>query len=264
MLVPGVAQGYRSNSPFFNSQESLQSVVNGLDRLNNFMIEGLDNNIEQDNNLTAVVLPADAIAAVDVSTTAYDPEMGRAGGAVVNVIMKSGTNSFHGSLFEYHRDSALQSRNVFATSVPHGVYNQYGGSLGGRIKRDKLFVFGDFQGSRNLDGQLAIPTIPTMDMRAGNFAASPTTIYDPLTGNVATGTGRTPFPDQTIPAERISPIAAQYLSFLPPPTSSALSQQHPDSHRSVQVDRSVRHQSRLCDRFHEQGVRPVQLSSMRP
>ena len=223
ILVPGVAQGYRSNSPFFNSQESLQSVVNGLDRLNNFMIEGLDNNIEQDNNLTAVVLPADAIAAVDVSTTAYDPEMGRAGGAVVNVIMKSGSNSFHGSLFEYHRDSALQSRNVFASSVPHGVYNQYGGSLGGRILRDKLFVFGDFQGSRNLDGQIAFPTIPTMAMRAGNFAASPTTIYDPNTGNTATGTGRTPFPNQTIPTERISSITTQMLSFLLPPTSTTLS-----------------------------------------
>src|SRR5262245_5614331 len=223
ILVPGVAQGYRSNSPFFNSQESLQSVVNGLDRLNNFMIEGLDNNIEQDNNLTAVVLPADAIAAVDVSTTAYDPEMGRAGGAVVNVIMKSGTNSFHGSLFEYHRDSALQSRNVFANTVPHGVYNQYGGSLGGRVIRDKLFVFGDYQGSRNLDGQIALPTIPTMDMRAGNFAASTTTIYDPNTGNTATGAGRTPFPNQTIPAERISSITTQLLSFLPPPTSATLS-----------------------------------------
>jgi hypothetical protein len=223
ILVPGVAQGYRSNSPFFNSQESLQSVVNGLDRLNNFMIEGIDNNIEQDNNLTAVVLPADAIAAVDVSTSAYDPEMGRGGGAVVNVIMKSGSNRFHGSLFEYHRDSDLQSRNVFAATVPHGVYNQYGGSIGGRIKRDKLFFFGDYQGSRNLDGQLATPTIPTTDMRAGNFAASTTTIYDPNTGNTATGTGRTPFPNQTIPTARISPIAAQYLSFLPPPTSSTLS-----------------------------------------
>ena len=79
-----------------------------------------------------------AIAAVDVSTSAYDPEMGRAGGAVVNVIMKSGSNVFHGSLFEYHNDSDLQSRNFFATSVPHGVHNQYGASAGGHIKRDKL------------------------------------------------------------------------------------------------------------------------------
>jgi hypothetical protein len=222
MLVPGVAQGYRSNSPFFNSQESLQSVVNGLDRLNNFMIEGLDNNIEQDNNLTAIVLPEDAIAAVDVSTSAYDPEMGRGGGAVVNVIMKSGTNRLQGSLFEYHSNSDLQSRNVFANSVPHGIHNQFGGSVGGPIRHDKLFFFGDFQGSRDIVGQLATPTIPTMAMRAGDFTASPTTIYDPQSGNTATGTGRTPFPNQLIPAARISPIAAKYLSFLPPPTSAAL------------------------------------------
>src|SRR5215469_15714850 len=110
LLVPGAAAGYRSNSPFFNSQESLQVPVNGLDRLNNFMIEGLDNNIEQDNNLTAIVLPADAIAAVNVSTSAYDPEMGRAGGAAVNVIMKSGANSFHGSVFEYHNNNDFQAR----------------------------------------------------------------------------------------------------------------------------------------------------------
>jgi hypothetical protein len=223
MLVPGAQQGYRSNSPFFNSQESLQSVVNGLDRLNNFMIEGIDNNIEQDNNLTAIVLPADAIGSVDVSTSAYDPELGRAGAAAVNVIMKSGSNSFHGSLFEYDRNSALQARNFFATSIPHTVYNQYGGSLGGRIIRDKLFFFADYQGSRDLEGQIAIPTIPTTAMRAGNFSASPTTIYDPQTGT-STGAGRTPFPNQTIPVGRISSIASQYLSLLPAPTSSALAQ----------------------------------------
>lgn len=217
LLVPGASAGYRSNSPFFNSQESLQVPVNGLDRLNNFMIEGLDNNIEQNNNLTAIVLPADAIAAVDVSTSAYDPELGRAGAATVNVIMKSGTNSFHGSLFEYHNDSALQARNFFGTSVPHAVHNQYGGSAGGHILRDKLFYFADFQGSRDLVGQLAQPTIPTLAFRKGDFSASPTIIYDPNTGNTATGAGRTPFPQQQIPANRISPIFQQYMSFLPPP-----------------------------------------------
>jgi len=222
MLVPGVSQGYRSNSPFFNSQESLQVPVNGLDRLNNYMIEGIDNNIEQDNNLTAIVLPADAIATVDVSTSAYDPELGRAGGAVVNVIMKSGTNGFHGSLFEYHNNSDLQAHNFFALTVPHAIHNQFGGSLGGRIRRDKLFFFADFQGSRDLVGQLAQPTIPTMDMRAGNFAASGTVIYDPATGNTTTGAGRTPFPNQVIPASRISPIFQQYMSFLPPPNLPGL------------------------------------------
>ena len=183
VLVAGASAGYRSNSPFFNSQESLQVPVNGLDRLNNFMIEGLDNNIEQNNNLTAIVLPADAIATVDVSTSVWDPEFGRAGGASVNVIMKSGTNSFHGSLFEYHSDNAMQARNVFDTTgrTPHGIHNQYGASAGGHIKRDKIFYFADFQGSRDLVGQLATPTIPSTAMRTGNFTASPTVIYDPTT-----------------------------------------------------------------------------------
>jgi Carboxypeptidase regulatory-like domain len=224
LLVPGASVGYRSNSPFFNSQESLQVPVNGLDRYNNFMIEGLDNNIEGGNNLTAVVLPADAIGAVNVSTTAYDPEIGRAGAAAVNVIMKSGTNSFHGSLFEYHSNNALQARNVFDTTgaTPHAVHNQFGASAGGHIIRDRLFYFADFQDSRDLVGQLATPTIPTMAMRTGNFAESPTVIYDPATGNTATGANRTPFANQTIPDSRISSIFKQYMSFLPPPTTSGL------------------------------------------
>jgi hypothetical protein len=221
-VLPGAQAGYRSNSPFFNSQESLQVPVNGLDRLNSFMIEGLDNNIEEDNNLTAIVLPADAIAAVDVSTTVYDPEFGRAGAASVNVIMKSGSNAFHGSLFEYHSDSDLQARNVLATSVPHGVHNQFGGSAGGHIIKDKLFYFADYQGSRDLVGQIATPTIPTVAMRNGDFTASPTVIYDPLTGNTATGTGRTPFPGNEIPTNRISPIFTQLMSFLPAPTLPGL------------------------------------------
>jgi hypothetical protein len=221
VLLPGATQGYRSNSPFFNSQESLQVPVNGLDRLNNFMIEGLDNNIEQDNNLTAVVLPADAIQQVMVSTSDYDPEFGRVGAAAVNLIMKSGTNGFHGTLFEYHNDSDLQARNFFSYTppkVPHGIHNQYGGSAGGHIVKDRLFYFGDFQGTNDIVGQTATPTIPTTAMRTGDFTASPYIIYDPMTGNTATGAGRTPFPNQQIPASRISPIFEDYMGLLPQPT----------------------------------------------
>lgn len=218
VVLPGAEMGYRSNSPFFNSQESLQVPVGGLDRLNNFMIEGLDNNIEQDNNLTAVVLPADAIQSVNVSTTDYDPEYGRVGAAAVNVIMKSGTNDFHGSLFEYNNNSDFQARDFFATTVPHAVHNQYGGSTGGHIVRDKLFYFADYQGTDDIVGQLATPTIPTAAMRTGDFSVSPYTIYDPATGNTATGAGRTPFPNQVIPSSRISPIFQNYMGVLPEPT----------------------------------------------
>ena len=214
MLVPGVQRSYRSNSAFYNSQEHLQSVVNGLDQRNNYMIEGVDNNVE---NLTGIVPPAEAIASVELSTTNYDPELGRAGGAVSNVTLKSGTNDYHGSLFEYHRNNKLQARNVFASSTPHTVYNQFGGTFGGRVKRDKLFFFGDYQGSRDVLGQSNLFIIPTMAFRSGDLSAAPTTIYDPLTGN-PDGTARTPFPNKQIPANRLAPIPQKILAFLPPPT----------------------------------------------
>src|SRR6266478_4386090 len=211
-LIPGVQQSYRDHSAFFNSQEHLQSVVNGLDHRNNYMIEGLDNNVE---DLTGIIPPADAIANVDVSTTNYDPELGRAGGAVTNVVLKSGTNSYHGSAFEYNRVNALQARDPFSsTPAAHSVYNQFGGAFGGRIKRDKLFFFGDYQGSRDIAGQTNVVTIPTLAFRKGDLSGS-TVIYNPLTGN-SDGTNRTPFPSNQIP---ISPISAKLLSFLPAPTN---------------------------------------------
>ena len=94
--------------------------------------------------------------------------------------------------------ATLQARNFFsyAAKVPHAIHNQYGASAGGHIKRDKLFYFADFQGSHDLVGQLATPTIPTMAMRTGNFTASPTIIYDPNTGNTATGSRPDAIPHQ--------------------------------------------------------------------
>lgn len=218
MLIPGVGRSYRSNSDFYNSQDHLQSVVNGRDQNNNYMIEGIDNNVE---NLTGIIPPPDAIAVVDVSTTNYDPELGRAGGAVANVTLRSGANDFHGSLFEYHRDNGMQARNVFATSLPLNIYNQFGGTFGGRIKRDKLFSFGDYQGSRERRGDSNLATIPTLAFRSGDLRASPTTIYDPATGN-PDGSGRTPFADKRIPASRVSPIAQRILGFIPAPTRPGL------------------------------------------
>jgi hypothetical protein len=126
-------------------------------------------------------------------------------------------------------------RVLVTETMPHTVYNQYGGSLGGRVLRDRLFFFGDFQGSRDILGQIAITTIPTMALRGGDLSASPTTIYDPRTGK-PDGTGRTPFPGNQIPAEGISSIAKQYLSFLPPPTTPGLVQNYRAS--TIKTNRS--------------------------
>ncbi|MEO8049189.1 MAG: TonB-dependent receptor [Acidobacteriota bacterium] len=253
-IVPGVQKSYRSNSAFYNSQEHLQSVVNGLDQRNNYMLEGVDNNVE---NLTGIIPPADAIANVDVSTTNYDPELGRAGGAVANVVIKSGTNDYHGSAFEYNRVNALQARDPFsATPAAHSVYNQFGGSFGGKIRRDKLFFFGDYQGSREVAGTTNLATIPTLDFRGGNLSASPSIIYDPNTGT-STGANRVPFGGNIIPTNRISPIASKLLSFLPAPNRPGLStnfqkdtaQSKPIDQFDVKIDYVIGVSDRLFVRY---------------
>jgi hypothetical protein len=220
MTIPGTGgRAMREHSEFYNSQDNLSNRVNGQERAaTSFMIEGVDNNIET-GNLTAIIPPIEAIQTVDVNTSNYDSEFGRAGAGVVNATIKSGTNNFHGSLFEFHKNDHLYAKDVFATTKALTVYNQFGGTLGGKIRRDKTFFFVDYQGSRDRKGSVEIPTIPTMPFRAGDFSSSPTTIYDPLTGT-ADGRNRTPFQNQQIPTSRISPIAQKLLSFLPPPTRS--------------------------------------------
>jgi hypothetical protein len=219
--IPGVGRPFRPHSEFYNSQDSLGARVNGMGRqMNNYQLEGIDNNIDT-GNLTAIVLPAEAIATVDVSTSNYDPEFGRAGGAVTNVTMRSGTNQYHGSLFEFHQDRAIRATQAFAKVKPGMVYNQFGGTFGGRIIRDRLFFFGDYQGSRDHFGSSNLTTIPTMAFRQGDLSASPTNIYDPATGK-PDGTERTPFQDKQIPLSRVDSQVQKILSFLPAPTSSGL------------------------------------------
>lgn len=220
VLVPGVGRPSRQHSAFYNSQDSLSVRVNGQGRqFNNFQIEGIENKIDN-GNLTALVPPAEAIQTVDVSTSNFDPEFGNAGGAVTNVTLRSGSNELHGSLFHFHRNENVQARNTFARSKAPTVYNQFGGTIGGRILRDRMFFFGDYQGSRDRLGQVNRVTIPGLAFRNGDLSASPTRIYDPLTGDT-NGRGRTQFANNQIPASRISPIARRVLAFLPPPNINA-------------------------------------------
>ncbi len=216
LLIPGVGRPFRPHSVFYNSQDSLSVRVNGQGRqFNNFQIEGIENKIDN-GNLTALVPPAEAIQTVDISTSNFDPEFGNAGGAVTNVTLRSGTNDFHGSLFHFHRNENVQAIQPFATTKAPTVYNQFGGTGGGRIVRDKMFIFGDYQGSRDQLGQVNLATIPGTAFRTGDLSGSPTNIYDPATG-ASNGSGRTPFPGKIIPANRISPIAQRILGFVEAP-----------------------------------------------
>ena len=221
-LVPGATPVTREHSEFFNAQDSMATRINGQGRYaNNVQIEGVDNN-QRTGLLTVLIPPIEALQTVDVSTSNYDAELGRAGGAVTNVVLKSGTNAFHGSAYEFNRVDALYARNFFsATPAPHTVFNQFGATYGGPIRKDKTFFFADFMLIRSRVGNFNQFTVPTMAFRSGDLSAAPSIIYDPTTGT-SDGKGRKPFTNSQIPDSRISLIAKKILALIPPPTQAGL------------------------------------------
>ncbi len=217
ITVPGASRPFRPHSEFYNSQESLSSNVNGQSRqVNNVQLEGADNS-DNGGSLAFYIPSAEAIETVSVATSNYDAEFGRAGGAVTNVTIKSGTNAFSGSGFVFGNTEATVSRNPFSSLPPaDGKYMQSGFTFGGPIKRNKLFFFGDFVRTSDDSGRLTQGHVPEPAFRNGDFSAAPTRIYDPATGN-ADGTGRLQFPNNQIPANRISSIARSLINNIPMP-----------------------------------------------
>src|SRR6202795_1184430 len=191
-IVPGTTRATFQHSQFFNASSSLQTEVNGqLREGNNYQIEGIDDN-ERTGLLQILVPPPEAIQTVDVSTSNYDAELGRASGAVVNVILKSGSNNYHGAAYEFVRNNYFNARNYFNTSVGHLAYNYFGGNIGGPIKKNKLFFFADYLMVKDHEANTNTITIPTMALRSGDLSSSKTTIYNPFSGN-SDGTGRQQF-----------------------------------------------------------------------
>lgn len=210
-MVPGFSVPTNEHSVPSNPSRALRYNVNGTSASsNNVRIDGASNYNIWLPHITAYVPPLEAIETVNVVTNSFDAEQGLAGGSAVNVQIKSGTNNLHGSAFEYHTDNALRARGFFLPPTqgkPKLVYNQFGGTIGGPIKKDKIFFFGDYEGTferRLADGRFSVPT---MAMRNGDLSASPTPIRDPFTGAI--------FTDKKI--SNIDPIAKKILSFLPPP-----------------------------------------------
>jgi hypothetical protein len=219
-LVPGAARAQRNHSEFFNSNDSLQSRVNGQSRMaNNVQFEGVDNN-QRTGLLTALIPPIEALQAVDITTSNYEAELGRAGGAVQNVNLKSGTNELHGSTYWFNRVSRLNARRTDLSTKPVVTYNYFGFTLGGPIVKNKTFFFTDYLGIRDRLGKGYRFSLPTDEFRVGNLSAGPTAIYDPATGD-ASGAGRTIFPNATVPASRISPIAQRMIALIPRATNGS-------------------------------------------
>ena len=170
-LVPGAAPATFQHSQFFNAASSLQTEVNGLPRQGNlYQIDGIDDD-ERTGLLQIIIPPAEAIAAVDISTNNFEAELGRATGAVTNVTLKSGTNQFHGSVFEFIQNNDLNARSYFSGPLGHLSYNYFGGSVGGPIIKDKLFIFGDYL--RTTDHEAIANTFTIPDSRYFTPTATP-------------------------------------------------------------------------------------------
>jgi hypothetical protein len=216
-LVPGTSVETFQHSQAFNASSSTQTNVNGQPRMgNNFQIEGIDNN-ERTGLLQILITPAEAIQQVSVSTTNHDPELGRATGAVVNVMIKSGTNGFHGAAYEFLQNSALDARSFFNPTVGHLAYNQFGGNLGGPIKKNKIFFFANYVRTVDREANTNQNNIPSVPFRTGDLSGDPGhQVYDPATG-IQDGSGqfRTPFTGNIIPTSRINPISAKIIALLP-------------------------------------------------
>ena len=222
-LVPGATPGLFQNSVTDTPGRALTTNINGTNRNNNTTrIDGASSvNLWLPHHV-GYVMPAEMVDTVNITTSASDAEQGLAGGAAITLVTKSGTNQFHGSAFEYHDDQHLKARNYFQAAgvdKPISIYNNYGGTIGGPIKKNKLFFFYSFDGSRQRAGAVGTYSVPTADIRGGDFSGVSTLIYDPATGN-ADGSGRTPFAGNRIPGNRISPIAQKIQSYYPLPTSA--------------------------------------------
>ena len=222
-LLPGITPPQTNPSVVDDPQQSRFWQTNGLsDTANRRTLDGVENG-EPFTGTSVYVTPEQGVQQFNVLTSNYDAKFSRAGGAIIDPITRAGTNGFHGSLFEFNANSALAARNFFdpkGYSQAHSNVNQTGASLGGPIRRDKTFFFANFEGDFNRTQNPTLSTVPTGDLRSGNFSAVPgLTLFNPNSG-LANGANRVPFPNNIIPARQISPVAQSFLRDFPQPNAS--------------------------------------------
>jgi len=215
-LVPGANEGpgngLTSGGRPDDRRQTSGFSVNGQDNvLNDFTVDGIDDN-ERIIGTIGVRPDVEGIQEITVETNSYAPEAGRTAGGVVSIITRSGTNQFHGTAYEFFRNDIFDARNVLQTTgaKPELRQNQFGGSIGGPIIKDRTFFFGDYEGFRLVTGQTDTSTIPDIseyDAINSIGGLSPETL-------VAAGNGTAGYP--------IDPIALTYLKLFPAPTNSNL------------------------------------------
>ncbi|MGE0884701.1 MAG: TonB-dependent receptor [Blastocatellales bacterium] len=225
LLTPGTQQLQWQHAASENPQGSTQIMVNGQHFSGTgYQLDGTEN---RDPILGIIVINPnfEAIGETKITSQNYDAEFGQAIAGVVSVSTKSGTNDIHGSAFLFRQNDVLQARNPFSQFqrdsltgkfVPDTLRNQFGGSIGGPIVKDRFFYFGDYQGTRSKIGGSRLLSVPTAAARTGNLSAYGQRIFDPATGAPDV---RTEFAGGIIPTSRLSAQALNILKLIPLPNA---------------------------------------------
>ncbi|MGA9772246.1 MAG: TonB-dependent receptor, partial [Blastocatellia bacterium] len=251
LLVPGAVPAAPGSAGSVRGDFAFN--VNGQrEDSNNFLLDGVYN-IDPKLNTFGVKPPVDAIREFEMLTSTYDASFGRNAGAQVNVILKSGSNSYHGTAYEFFRNAVLDARNFFAPADqkdPRYQRNQFGFSLGGPVIKNKTFFFADYEGTRIREGITRVTNVPTLAERAGDFSQS---LFAPP---VIPGLGF-PFPGNRLPAEAINPIGRAIAALYPAPNrnvafgnfvSSPVLRDRND-HFDVRIDHVFSNSSQLAARY---------------
>jgi len=226
-LIPGVMPSAFQNASTDSPARALTTNVNGTARnSNNTRIDGAANVFTWLPHHAFYIPPMESIDTVTIATNNFDAEQGMAGGAAVSVMTKSGTNQFHGVAFEYTSNHKWGAKNLFfnpntpaGSGTPQRIDNQFGGTFGGPIKKDKLFFFASWEATTTAERGNGLLSVPTAQLRSGNFAGL-TTVYDPATGDEQ-GRGRTPFANNVVPEARWSAAARTLQGLIPLPNTGA-------------------------------------------
>jgi hypothetical protein len=210
LLLPGVAPSAEGSAGSVRGAFSIE--VNGVrEDGNNFLLDGAYNGDPKLNGVS-VTPSVDAIREFEVATSTYDTSFGRNAGGQVNVVTRSGGNQFHGTAYEFFSNAALNGTNFFAPAgepTPRYQRNQFGGTLGGPLAKNRSFFFVDYQGTRSNVGQPLVTNVPTAAERIGDFSQSSLLPIDPTTGQ--------PFPGLKIPSYYMSPIGLAIAALYPLP-----------------------------------------------
>ena len=223
--LPGFAPPANAHSVPTNPSRALAFNVNGSSRSsNNTRIDGASSTVIQLPHIVAYVPSLESIETVNVVTNSFDAEQGLAGGAAISVQTRSGTNEIHGAAFEYNSVQAMKAKPFFlppGQNKPKLVYNQFGGAVGGPIRKDKLFYFVAYEGTKDREAASRFGTVPTAAIKAGDMSASTRLIYDPDSGDFQ-GNNRTPFTDNQVPVSRMSSISRKLADLTPLPNLAGL------------------------------------------